>query len=252
MLYVDLNCDMGEGFGSYSVGNDEGLLELVTSANIACGYHAGDPIIMNRTVELALKNNVAIGAHPGLPDIMGFGRRSMAVTPQEAKVYVMYQLGALQSFVTAHGGVMQHVKPHGALYNMAAKDYQLARGIAEAIYDVNPELIFVGLANSMMIRAAEELGLRAASEVFADRAYSRDGNLVARGISGAVIHDKDLCIKRVTEMVRNKTVATIEGEALTITADTICIHGDNPTALEFAVALREAALEQGIVFRALK
>ncbi len=252
MLYVDLNCDLGEGFGSYSIGNDEGILELVTSANIACGYHAGDPMIMNRTVALALKNNVAIGAHPGFPDIMGFGRRYMAITPQEAKAYVMYQLGALQAFVTAHGGVIQHVKPHGALYNMAATDYMLARGIAEAIYDVNPQLIFVGLANSMMIKAAEELGLRAASEVFADRAYSKDGNLVARGISGAVIHDKDLCIRRAIEMVKNKSVTTIEGEVLTIAADTICIHGDNPTALDFVAALRETAEEQGIAFKALK
>ena len=252
MYNVDLNCDLGEGFGSYTLGNDEKILELVTSANIACGYHAGDPVIMNRTVEQALRSNTAIGAHPGFPDVMGFGRRNMNVSPEEAKSYVIYQIGALQAFVIAHGGQLQHVKPHGALYNMAAVDYKLAKGIAEAIYSVNPELIFVGLANSMMIKAGRDTGLRTANEVFADRAYNNDGTLVARNISGSVIHDKNICIERVIGMVKDGCVDTISGERLKIEADTICIHGDNPAALDFVVELKKRAQEVGIDFKALK
>lgn len=249
MFIVDLNCDLGESFGSYNIGNDEKILDYVTSVNIACGYHAGDPMVMNKTVELALKKKVAIGAHPGLPDLMGFGRRNMSVSPDEARAYVIYQLGALQAFVTAHGGKLQHVKPHGALYNMAAVDYKLAKGIVEAVYAVNPELIFVGLANSMMIRAAKDLGLSTASEVFADRAYNQDGTLVARNVPGAVIHDNSLCIARVIEMVKEKSVATIDGGRIALEADTICIHGDNPSAFEFVEELRNKAKENGIVFQ---
>jgi len=252
MYIIDLNCDLGEGFGSYTLGNDEKILELVTSANIACGYHAGDPMIMNKTVEMALRSATAIGAHPGFPDLMGFGRRNINVTPQEAKAYVIYQIGALQAFVKAHGGQLQHVKPHGALYNMAAADYKLAKGIAEAIYSVNPELILVGLANSMMIKAGRDTGLRTASEVFADRAYNSDGTLVARNIAGSVIHDKNICIDRVIGMVKNGIVETIAGEMLKIEADTICIHGDNPAALDFVVELKKRAQEAGIDFKALK
>lgn len=250
MYIVDLNSDLGEGFGSYSIGNDEKILDYVTSVNIACGFHAGDPVVMSKTVELALEKKVSIGAHPGFPDLMGFGRRNMNLSTEEAKAYVIYQIGALQAFVTAHGGKLKHVKPHGALYNMAAVDYKLARAIAEAVYAVNPELLFVGLANSMMIKAAKDLGLKTVSEVFADRAYNRDGTLVGRSIAGAVIHDNELCVRRVIEMIKDKTVNTIDGDKISIEAETICIHGDNPSAFEFVANLKIAAAEAGVLFKA--
>ena len=180
MHRIDMNCDLGESFGAYTIGNDAAILPFVTSANIACGFHAGDPGVMRKTVRLALDCHVALGAHPGLCDLQGFGRRKMDISPQEAYDLVLYQIGALYAFIRAEGAVMQHVKPHGALYNMAAKDSKLAEAIAEAVYKVEPELILFGLSGSELIRAAKKTGLQTAEEVFADRSYQADGTLTPR------------------------------------------------------------------------
>ncbi len=252
MFYVDLNSDLGESFGNYTIGMDEEILKYVTSANVACGWHAGDAMVMEKTVALAGEFGTAVGAHPGFPDLMGFGRRNMAVTPAEAKAYVKYQLGALMAFTKSHGMTIQHVKPHGALYNMAAVDEGLARAMCEAVYEVDPEIIFMGLAGSKMITAAEAVGLRAASEVFADRAYNDDGTLVSRKLPGAVIKDKDLAIQRVVRMVKEGKVTSINGNDIAIKADSVCVHGDNPKALEFVRNIRETLAAEGVEVRSLK
>jgi len=237
--FVDLNSDLGESFGAYKIGLDEEVLKYVSSANIACGWHAGDPIVMRKTVEIAYKNNVGIGAHPGFLDIMGFGRRSMTVTPEEMKQYTIYQLGALYGFVKAVGAKMQHVKPHGAMYNMAAKDDKLARAIIDGIFEVDRDLIVLGLSGGKMISAAKEKGLKAANEVFADRAYNPDGTLVARSLPGSMIYDRNLAISRVLRMVTQGKVIAINGEDIDIKVDSICVHGDNPEAVEFVRLIKE-------------
>ena len=251
MYFVDLNSDLGESFGNYTIGMDEEILKFVSSANVACGWHAGDPMVMEKTVALAKEFGTAVGAHPGFPDLMGFGRRNMAVTPEEAKAYVKYQLGALQAFAKAHGVKIQHVKPHGALYNMAAVDEKLAKAMCEAVYEVDKDIIFMGLAGSKMITAAEETGLKAASEVFADRAYNDDGSLVSRKLPGAVIKDKDLAIQRVVRMVKEGKVESINGKDIDIKADSICVHGDNPKALEFVKNIRETLEKEGVTISSL-
>lgn len=240
---VDLNCDLGESFGAYKMGKDESILPFLTSANIACGFHAGDPGVMYQTVRLAMQNNVAIGAHPGLPDLVGFGRRNMEISPREAYEMVIYQIGALYGFVKAAGGKMQHVKPHGALYNMAAKRQELARAIAEAVYKVDPELILFGLAGSELVIAAEKIGLRAAHEVFADRTYQMDGSLTSRQQPDALITDQQKSVAQVIRMVREGAVLSQQGKDISIKADTVCIHGDGAHALEFARQIR-ASLEK--------
>lgn len=251
MFRVDLNSDLGESYGRYTIGMDERIIPLVTSANVACGYHASDPVVMQKTVREAKKAGIGVGAHPGFPDLMGFGRRNMAVTPEEAKAYVKYQLGALQAFAKAHGVKIQHVKPHGALYNMAAVDEKLAKAMCEAVYEVDKDIIFMGLAGSKMITAAEEVGLKAASEVFADRAYNDDGTLVSRKLPGAVIKDKELAIKRVVRMVKEGKVESINGKDIDIKADSICVHGDNPKALEFVKNIRETLEKEGVTISSL-
>jgi UPF0271 protein len=239
MYRVDLNCDLGESFGAYKIGVDEEILQFVTSANIACGFHAGDPGVMHKTVKLALKNGVSIGAHPGLPDLIGFGRRNMDISPQEAYDMVVYQIAALDGFVKAEGGKMQHVKPHGALYNMAAKRKDLAEAISEAVYKVNPQLILFGLAGSELISAGDKIGLQTAQEVFADRTYQIDGALTPRNQPNALITDENTAISQVVRMVREGKVLSQQGEDITIKADTVCIHGDGQHALEFARKIRE-------------
>lgn len=234
MYRVDLNCDLGESFGNYKIGVDEEILPFVTSANIACGFHAGDPAVMNKTVKIAIENEVSIGAHPGLPDLVGFGRRNMNISPEDAYDMVVYQVGALNAFVKAEGGKMQHVKPHGALYNMAAKNQILAKAIAEAIYKVDPQLILFGLSGSELIKAGENVGLRTASEVFADRTYQAEGSLTPRTDKDALITDSNAAIKQVIKMVREGTVLCQQGFDIPIKADTICIHGDGVHALAFA------------------
>ena len=246
MYRVDLNSDLGEAFGPYSIGMDKEITDFVSSANIGCGWHGGDPLVMDETVKLCKEKGVAVGAHPGFYDLMGFGRRNMAVSPKEAKAYLKYQLGALWAFGLSNGVNIQHVKPHGALYNMAAKDMDLAKALAEAVYEVSPKLIFLGLANSCMITAAKECGLPVASEVFADRAYNSDGTLVARTKPGAIIHDTDLCIARVIRMVKENKVEAITGEDVNLKPDSICVHGDTPKAVEFVRAIREAFAEHGV------
>lgn len=246
MNVVDLNCDMGESFGNYRLGYDEEIMKYITSANIACGFHGGDPQIMRKTVRLALENEVAIGAHPGLPDLVGFGRREMNISPQEAYDMIIYQIGALNAFVIAEGGKMQHVKPHGALYNMAAKSPNLAHAIAEAVYMVNPELILFGLAGSELVKAGQSIGLRTASEVFADRTYQKDGSLTSRREENALIKDTDSAVKQVIQMVKTNTVSSLQGVEISLVSETICLHGDGEHAVHFAKSISEGLTKAGI------
>jgi 5-oxoprolinase (ATP-hydrolysing) subunit A len=243
---VDLNCDMGESFGKYSLGNDEEILSFVTSANIACGFHAGDPSVMKKTVRAAVDKGVAIGAHPGYQDLQGFGRRFIDVTPDEAYDLVVYQVGALLGFVATAGAGMKHVKPHGALYNAAAADTELSEAIARAVSDVDGDLILFGLSGSELISAGERAGLTTASEVFADRTYRRGGALTPRREPGAVIVDHELATEQAVRMVREGRVASRDGEDVEVRADTICIHGDGPHAVEFARVIRTRLDESGI------
>jgi UPF0271 protein len=243
---VDLNCDLGESYGPYTMGLDEEVMPYITSANIACGFHAGDPLTMEKTVTLALKQRVAVGAHPGYPDLLGFGRRDMYLAPAETTAYIIYQISALRGFVEAAGGILQHVKPHGALYNMAAKDLELARAIVKGIALVDRELILVALAGSLLYRAGKETGLRVASEVFADRAYAPDGSLVPRGKQGAMIKDPQAAALRVERMVTEGKVTAITGEDLEVQADTVCIHGDTPGAVLFAREIKQHLVLAGI------
>lgn len=246
MYKVDLNSDLGESFGCYKIGMDEEVLKHITSANIACGFHAGDPIQMDKTVKLAMENNVQIGAHPGFMDVIGFGRREMKISKDEVKAYVKYQLGALNSFVISNGANIQHVKAHGALYNMAAKDYEISLSIAQAVYEVDKNIILLGLANSSIIDAGKAVGLRVANEVFADRAYNSDGTLVSRSLEGSIIYDPNIAIKRVIKMVKENKVEDINGKDIDIKADSICVHGDNPKAIEFVKRIRSELIKEGI------
>ncbi|MCY6485123.1 LamB/YcsF family protein [Clostridium aestuarii] len=251
MHKVDLNCDMGESFGAYKIGNDEEILKFITSANIACGFHAGDPSVMNRTVKLALERKIAIGAHVGLPDLVGFGRRVMDISSKEAYNMTVYQIGALYGFVKAEGGIMKHVKPHGALYNMAAKDSALSKAIAEAVYKVDPELILFGLSGSKIIEEGEKIGLRVANEVFADRTYTDEGTLTSRKQKNALIKDADKASTQVIRMIKKCKVTSIDGNDIDIKADTICIHGDGTKALEFAKKIKQDIQKQGIKIEAI-
>jgi len=243
---IDINCDMGESYGPYVVGNDRAIMPFITSANIACGFHAGDPAVMEQTLILALEHQVKIGAHPGFPDLQGFGRRKMDISPREVYQIVVYQIGALQAFVTTLGGKMHHVKPHGALYNMAAKDDKLAEAIAEAVYKVNPELTLYGLAGSSLVRAGEKIGLTVANEVFADRTYQKDGSLTPRSHPRALIHDANQAIAQVISMIKERKVIALTGEEVPMQADTLCIHGDGAYALIFAELIRKKLEEEGI------
>lgn len=242
---VDLNCDMGEAFGVYRLGFDERIMPHISSANIACGFHAGDPVCMRRTVRLAEEAGVAIGAHPGLPDLMGFGRREMMVSADEARDYVTYQIGALQAFTRAKK--LQHVKVHGALYNMGARNEGLARAVAEAVREVDPELILVGMAGSAWIKVGRELGLRVACEGFADRSLNPDGTLVPRSQPGAIIADVEEVIARVLRIVTEGKVLAINGEEIDMAADTICLHSDTPGAGNLAQALRQRLEAAGVL-----
>lgn len=246
MYKVDLNCDLGESFGHYKLGLDNEVIKYISSANIACGFHASDPVNMEKTVALAKKSNVSIGAHPGFPDLLGFGRRNMNISPNEAKAYIKYQIGALYSFCKSENISLVHVKPHGALYNMAAKDYMLAKAICEGIYEFDKDLILMALAGSEMIRAAKDVGLRVAQEVFADRAYEEDGSLVARSKDGAMITDDNLAVKRVVRMIKEGKVQAITGKDIDINVDSICVHGDGEKALDFVKLIRRTLEEEGI------
>ncbi|WP_264739326.1 LamB/YcsF family protein [Cytobacillus firmus] len=246
MHIVDINCDMGESFGSYKMGRDEEILEHITSANIACGFHAGDPATMRKTVKMALEKNVGLGVHPGLQDLHGFGRRDINITPQEAYDLVVYQIGALYAFVKSEGGKLQHVKPHGALFNMASKSAPLSEAIAEAVYKVDPELILFGLSGSELVKAGRKIGLRSANEVFSDRTYQEDGSLTSRRESNALITDHSAAVNQVIRMVKEGKVHSVQGTDVSIEANTICIHGDGESALEFAQFIPKALNEAGI------
>ena len=248
---VDLNCDLGESFGNYKIGGDDKIIPLISSANVACGFHAGDPVVMKKTIETAKKNNNGIGAHPGFLDLMGFGRREMKISIDEAKAYVLYQLGALGAFCKSEGVKLQHVKPHGALYNMAAKDYKLSRAICEAVAEFDNSLIILGLSGSETLKAAKDLNLKYASEVFADRAYEEDGSLVARSKEGAMIHDENEAIERVIKMIKEQKVTSITGKEIPIKADSICVHGDGEKALLFVKKIRENLENKGIIIQKL-
>ena len=237
-MKVDLNCDLGEGFGTYRIGQDEQVLQFISSANIACGYHAGDHNIMNQTIRYAKKNHVSIGVHPGLQDLVGFGRRAMELDPYDVYNLMIYQMGALQGFAVVNGVSLHHVKPHGALYNMAATDMRIAEAISEAIYDFNPSLILYGLSKSKMIEAGRKLGLSVAEEVFADRTYQSDGSLTPRTKEGAIIVQKEKSAQQVIQMIKEKTVTSVNGDRVPIQADTICVHGDSEHALAFVQYLR--------------
>ena len=241
---IDFNCDMGESFGMYKLGCDEEIIKYITSANIACGFHAGDPMWMQRTVQLAEEYDVGVGAQPSFPDLVGFGRRNMSVSPEEARNDVIYQIGALQAFTK--GKKLQHVKPHGAMYNMAVKDEALARAICQAALDTDPELILVALAGTPWVEIAAEMGLRVAREAFADRAFNADGTLVPRAVPGAVIHDLDQVVERSIMMVAQGKVAAITGEVIEIHADSLCLHGDTPGAVEMAQAVKQGLLKAGV------
>ena len=244
---IDLNCDMGESFGAYTLGNDRVVLDYVSSANIACGFHAGDPSTMRETVKLALEKNVGIGAHPGFQDLAGFGRRHMAVSPQEVYDLIIYQIGALYGFVKAEGGSLKHVKAHGAMYNMAVTDAKISEAIAEAVYKIDPELVLFGLSGSEIIKAGDKIGLRTANEVFSDRTYQPDGTLTPRSQYNALITDPQEAIRQVIRMVKEQKVINTAGNEMSLKADTICIHGDGKTAKEFArhisISLEEAGIE---------
>lgn len=246
MYRVDLNCDLGESFGNYKIGCDNEVIPFISSANIACGFHASDPVVMDKTVKIAKDNGVSVGAHPGLPDLMGFGRRKMNITPNEAKTMIQYQIGALDAFCKAHNIKMGHVKPHGALYNMAGKDLELSLAICEGIKKVNSQLILLALSGSKMIEAAKLTGIRYASEVFADRAYNDDGSLVDRKSNGAVITNEDEAINRVIRMIKEGKVRSISGNDIKIEAQSICIHGDGIKALEFAKKIRQNLEDENI------
>jgi len=245
-IKIDLNCDLGESFGAYSMGMDDKVIPVISSCNIACGYHASDPMVMQKTIAMAKEAGIGIGAHPGFPDLMGFGRRNMNVSPEDAAAYVTYQLGALYAFARAAGVTIQHVKPHGALYNMAGKDYALALAIAKAVQSFDPDIILLGLSGSQSIKAAQEIGLPAAREVFADRAYMPDGSLMPRTREGAVIHDEELAIARVIRMVKEHKVTACDGTDIEIAPDSICVHGDNEKALAFVTRIRSALEAEGI------
>ncbi|EAB5233425.1 LamB/YcsF family protein [Campylobacter jejuni] len=252
MFKVDLNSDLGESFGAYKMGMDEEILKFVSSVNVACGFHAGDPCVMDKTLNLAKQNGVCIGAHPSYPDLLGFGRRNMQISFEEAKNYALYQLGALFGFAKAKGMKIQHFKAHGALYNMAAIDENLALALCEAVASFDENIIFLGLSNSAMNEAAKKKGLRYANEVFADRAYNDDGTLVSRKLEGTLIHDENLAIKRVIKMIKESKVTSINGKEIDLKADSICVHGDNIKALEFVKKIKENLEKEQIQICALE
>ena len=246
MTHIDLNCDLGESFGAYALGNDAAIMPLITSANIACGFHAGDPQVIARTVRLAVQHHVAIGAHPGFADLVGFGRRALDATPDEIENDVLYQIGALAAFARAEGAPLAHVKPHGALYNLAAMRPPIANAIARAVARFDANLILVGQPRLAMENAAREQGLHFAREGFADRAYNRDGTLRSRREPGALIDDPHRAAEQALQMVRAQTVTTPEGETIAMPVDTLCVHGDSPAALEILCAVRDAFLKNSV------
>jgi UPF0271 protein len=249
-VQVDLNCDMGESFGAYSIGADEAMMPLITSANIACGFHAGDPQVMIRTVQLAKQHGVSIGAHPGFRDLVGFGRREMNCTADELYADVLYQVGAMAAVCRSQHAKLHHVKAHGALYNMANASAEMSQAIASAVADVSRDLVLFALPDSHLQRAGVVAGLKVACEVFGDRAYNEDGTLVSRRRPGALHHDPEVAAAQVRQMVLEGTVTAITGKAVPVAAQTICVHGDNPHAVGIIKRIRERLTEGGVVLAA--
>jgi UPF0271 protein len=251
-MQIDLNSDVGESFGAYRIGADPELVPHVTSVNVACGYHAGDPGVMRATVRLARAAGAAVGAHPGFPDLVGFGRRELGASPRDVEDMVVYQIGALAAIARAEGVALAHVKAHGALYNMAARDRSLADAIAAAVRAVDSTLVLFGLPGSELIRAGEAAGLAVASEGFADRAYAPDGSLASRATAGSVLHDPDVVVQRALDMIQHGRVTTVDGSPLAIRVDTLCVHGDTPGAPDLVRRLRQGLERQGIDVRPLR
>jgi UPF0271 protein len=251
-MHIDINSDVGESFGAYQIGADADLVPFVTSVNVACGYHAGDPGVMRATVRLARAAGAAVGAHPGFPDLAGFGRRELRATPREDEDMVVYQIGALAAMARAEGVALAHVKAHGALYNMAARDRTLADAIAAAVRAVDPSLILFGLPGSELLRAGEAAGLAVAAEGFADRAYAPDGSLAPRSTPGSVLHDPDVVVRRAVMMIQHGRVTAVDGSPLTVRVDTLCVHGDTPGAPDLVRRLRRGLEEQGIAVAPLR
>jgi UPF0271 protein len=250
-MRIDLNSDMGESFGAYTIGHDVGLMKSITSANVAAGFHAGDPTVLRETIRLAKTHGVAVGAHPGFPDLAGFGRRELHVTPREAEDLVLYQIAAVAGVAAAEGVRLQHVKPHGALFNMAVKDAVLAGAIVRAVAAFDKTLILFTLPGSEILKAGRAAGLRVAAEIFADRAYEPDGTLVSRRKPGSVIHDAQTVVKRAVRMVNDAVVVAIDGTTIALEADTICVHGDTPGSDALAAALRAGLEAAGITVMAI-
>lgn len=251
-IRIDMNSDLGESFSSYIMGDDSGVLQSVSSANVACGFHAGDPQVMRKTVALCKGANVAIGAHVSYPDLQGFGRRNMACSPDEIYTDCLYQIGALQAFCAAQGLTLQHVKPHGGMYNQAAKDKAQAEAIAAAVKDAGKGIILMGLPNTESEKAARAVGIPFGAEAFADRAYMKDGSLMPRSQAGSVLHDVDVVAKRVVQMVTKGTVVADDGTEIEFKPDTICLHGDTREAVEMSLAVRKALEAAGVVLTPLK
>ena len=245
-MRIDLNSDLGESFGSWKMGEDDLLMKSITSANIACGFHAGDPTVIRQTIRIAKAHGVALGAHPGFPDLVGFGRREMHASPAEVEDFVLYQLAAIAGIAHAEGVRLQHVKAHGALYNMAARDRALAAAIARAVAAFDRRLILMGLPDSALLSEGEQAGLRVAAELFADRTYEADGSLTSRRVPGSVIHDSGTVVTRAIQMVTTQQVTSRDGQVIPLRADTICLHGDTPGAAALARAVRDGLLAAGV------
>ena len=250
-MRIDLNADVGEGLGPWPMGDDERLIPLVTSVNVACGAHAGDPLTIERTVRAALAHGVAVGAHPGYPDLVGFGRRDLDMAPDELDAALVYQVGAVAAFARAAGSELRHVKPHGALYNLAAREPSVAGTIARAVARVSNDLVLVGLAGSALIDAAVDAGLTPAAEAFADRAYEADGTLRSRRLPGALLDSSERAAAQALSIVRDGRIESHDGQSVPVRADTICIHGDTPDAAEYANAIRAALEGAGVRIAAL-
>jgi 5-oxoprolinase (ATP-hydrolysing) subunit A len=251
MLSIDVNCDMGESYGAWTVGKDALLMDYVSSVNIACGFHAGDPSVMHKTLAMAAEKKLNIGAHPGFPDLQGFGRRQMDLTLQEVYDIIVYQISALSGFARVHGASLRHVKPHGALYNIAAVQPELAASVAQAVYDVDKRLILVGLSGSFLIREASRIGLQTASEVFADRTYQPNGTLTPRSSPGAMIENPHDAAEQVLHMVLNQAVIALSGEKVPVKAETVCVHGDGNHALEIAKYIVELLKQNHVAVKPL-
>ena len=249
MKTIDLNCDMGESFGAYKLGMDDEVIQYITSANIACGWHAGDPLVMDTTVKMAVERGVGVGAHPGYPDLLGFGRRNMDCTPNEIRKYLVCQIGALEAVCKVNGTVLRHVKPHGALYLTAVENEDVARAIAEAIVSVDSGLMFVALAGAkgkLMTRIGQDVGLKVVYEAFPDRAYTPEGTLVSRRLPGAVIKDPQAVSERALRMAKEGNVVAVDGSSIPLKVQTLCVHGDTPTAVDLVKNIRETLEAEGV------